>query len=331
MKSLPRILTKLNAHRRTRPRLTKKVNPFLRFAYDASRNSRSRPVRRTEPSESRLGKRKESIEASESEEKDKPKVRRTAVQNKSPLKASGSSKVRVYEYLRGIDDNLDVGLDIVFCGINPGKKSAEIGHHFGNPNNHFWSCLHESGLTSRRLDPREDASLPKLFSMGLTNLTDRPTATETELSKTEQVGGVPALLGKLAQYRPRILCFVGLGIADIVKSRALAVGTSGARKTNGSKEKAVVGLQPYKMVHSELGSNDIHETLFFAVSCTSGRVVRYQKSDKVRQFQELHDLLNELKCGRIDTTAMASVKAPLAIIQQAKDDSDQDTKAIVIN
>ncbi|KDR76557.1 hypothetical protein GALMADRAFT_210510 [Galerina marginata CBS 339.88] len=214
--------------------------------------------------ESRLGKRKVSIEASERGEKDKPKVRRTAVQNKSPLKASGSSKVRVYEHLRGSDNHLDVGLI-------PWQKSAEIGHHFGNPNNHFWSCLHEPGESAFfgvYSIQREDASLPKLCSISFyrtgsilivayptqTNLTDRPTAIETELSETEQVGGVPALLNKLAQYPLRILCFVGLGIADIVKSRAFAVGTSGARKASGSKEKAVVGLQPYKMVHSELDS-----------------------------------------------------------------------------
>ncbi len=28
---------------------------------------------------------------------------------------------------------------------SPGQKSAEIGHHFGNPTNHFWPCLYESG------------------------------------------------------------------------------------------------------------------------------------------------------------------------------------------
>jgi TDG/mug DNA glycosylase family protein len=51
---------------------------------------------------------------------------------------------------------------VVFCGIkynlshfynkaltlfcdSPGQKSAEIGHHFGGPTNHFWPCLYESG------------------------------------------------------------------------------------------------------------------------------------------------------------------------------------------
>jgi hypothetical protein len=50
------------------------------------------------------------------------------------------------------------------------------------------------------------------------------------------------------------------------------------RAGNGAKSKAEVGLQPYKVVHSQtIGSTaDVSETLFFAVSSTSGRVVRYQ-------------------------------------------------------
>ncbi|KAF8970310.1 hypothetical protein BDZ97DRAFT_1914630 [Flammula alnicola] len=47
--------------------------------------------------------------------------------------SSGSKRVKIYEHLREINDNLDVGLDIVFCGINPGEQSAKIGHHYGNP------------------------------------------------------------------------------------------------------------------------------------------------------------------------------------------------------
>lgn len=31
---------------------------------------------------------------------------------------------------------------------SPGQKSAEIGHHFGGPTNHFWPCLYESGVCS---------------------------------------------------------------------------------------------------------------------------------------------------------------------------------------
>lgn len=41
---------------------------------------------------------------------------------------------------------------------------------------------------------------------------------QNELSLDERTAGVPALLTKVAKYRPRILCFIGLGIAKIVQA-----------------------------------------------------------------------------------------------------------------
>ena len=41
---------------------------------------------------------------------------------------------------------------------------------------------------------------------------------ESELSKAEQIVGVSELMQKITQHQPRITCFVGLGIANIVKS-----------------------------------------------------------------------------------------------------------------
>ncbi|KAG7095276.1 hypothetical protein E1B28_006049 [Marasmius oreades] len=76
-----------------------------------------------------------------------------------------------YSHLRHINDCLLENLDIVFCGINPGQRSAETGHHFAHPSNHFWKCLHLSGLTPQRIHPTEDYTLPEKFSLGLVSLT----------------------------------------------------------------------------------------------------------------------------------------------------------------
>lgn len=71
---------------------------------------------------------------------------------------------------------------------------------------------------------------------------------------------------------------MGLGIADVVKSETVlpdgaTVKTKG--KKGKSKEKATVGIQCYKLFHRD--AEGTHgETLFFAVSSTSGRVVHYQ-------------------------------------------------------
>ncbi|EDR07088.1 uncharacterized protein LACBIDRAFT_298866 [Laccaria bicolor S238N-H82] len=152
------------------------------------------------------------------------------------------------------------------------QTSAEIGYHFGGPTNHFWSRLFKSGFTTRLLRPQEDFTLPEEFSIGMTNLVDRPTAEQSELSKAEQIAGVPALLAKIATHRPKIVCFVGLGIADIVKSKVMPAG-------KGPKTKAAVGIQPYKLQYQDEQACP-KETLFYAVSSTSGRVVKYQASPR---------------------------------------------------
>jgi G:T/U-mismatch repair DNA glycosylase len=40
---------------------------------------------------------------------------------------------------------------IVFCGINPGFRSAAAGAHFANPRNDFWRLLADARLTARLL------------------------------------------------------------------------------------------------------------------------------------------------------------------------------------
>ena len=41
-----------------------------------------------------------------------------------------------------LDDLLEPGLRVLFCGINPGLYSAATGFHFARPGNRFWPALH---------------------------------------------------------------------------------------------------------------------------------------------------------------------------------------------
>ncbi|KAI1785071.1 uracil-DNA glycosylase-like protein [Ganoderma leucocontextum] len=120
-----------------------------------------------------------------------------------------------YAHLDALSDHLGEGpdmLNVMFCGINPGQMSATLGHHFAHPTNHFWKCLHASQLTDRLLNPREDHTLPADYSIGLTNLVSRPSASAAELANTEFTAGVPTLLRKIVERRPQIVCFVGKAI-----------------------------------------------------------------------------------------------------------------------
>jgi len=150
----------------------------------------------------------------------------------------------------------------------------------------------------RLLDPRENYILPQEFSIGLTNLVSRATIEQSELSKAEQINGISELMQKITQHRPRITCFVGLGIADIVKS--VLTGT----KCLKSKTRTAIGLQPYKVIYPNRNPS---ETLFYAVSSTSGRVVQYQKSDKVQQFTDLRVLVDKMKRGDLDTEGLVPI------------------------
>ena len=59
-----------------------------------------------------------------------------------------------------LPDVLAPGLDVVFCGINPGLYSAATGHHFARPGNRFWPALHLGGFTPRLFTPAEQDQLP---------------------------------------------------------------------------------------------------------------------------------------------------------------------------
>src|SRR5580765_6037762 len=54
-----------------------------------------------------------------------------------------------------VPDVLAPGLDVVFCGINPGRVSAAARAHFANPRNDFWRLLHDAGFTPRLYAPEE--------------------------------------------------------------------------------------------------------------------------------------------------------------------------------
>lgn len=105
-----------------------------------------------------------------------------------------------------LPDYLAPGLDIVFVGINPGERSARIGHYYGNPRNPFWRLLHGAGLTPRQLEPEEDHLLPT-FGIGITDIVKRPSRGVGDLTGAEFRRGRSALEAKVLQARPRIVCF----------------------------------------------------------------------------------------------------------------------------
>ena len=107
-----------------------------------------------------------------------------------------------------VPDILAPGLRVVFCGINPGRRSAAAGCHFANPRNDFWRLLADAGLTPRRLDPSDQWTMLKL-GYGLTNAAHRTTRGSSDLRRAD-FAGTPERLARIAdELAPEILAFVG--------------------------------------------------------------------------------------------------------------------------
>jgi TDG/mug DNA glycosylase family protein len=154
------------------------------------------------------------------------------------------------------------GLDVLFCGINPGLESAARGHNFARPGNRFWPALHGAGFTPRLLRPEEDGLLPQ-FGLGMTNVVDRPSRGAADLSADELRAGAWEVERLVLRYEPRVLAVVGVG----------------AYRTGFGRPKAAIGLQP-----DTIGGRPV-----WVLPNPSGLNAHYQLPELVRLFGELRE------------------------------------------
>lgn len=117
----------------------------------------------------------------------------------------------------GLPDYLAPGLSVLFVGINPGLRSAEVGHHFAGPSNRFWKLLFDASLIPFPMTYRDDWQLLE-FGYGLTNLIARPTAGVQDLGKQDFLQGHQALVTKITTYQPRLVALLGVGMARMLLS-----------------------------------------------------------------------------------------------------------------
>lgn len=136
-----------------------------------------------------------------------------AKKRRQPSKYAPPSK---YAHLPTLVDVLEPNLICVFVGTNPGIRTATSGHAYAHPSNLFWKLLHSCGCTDERLKPEQDVDLPRLYSMGNTNIVERPSKDAAELSKAEMTAGTAILEEKFRRYRPEAVCIVGKGIWEAV-------------------------------------------------------------------------------------------------------------------
>nr|WP_199000324.1 G/U mismatch-specific DNA glycosylase [Flavobacterium sp. ASV13] len=107
-----------------------------------------------------------------------------------------------------LTDIIDHNLKVLFCGINPGLKSALDGHHFSGRGNRFWKVLHQSGFTPEQIEPENDTTILQ-SGLGLTTAVARATARADELSKEEFKESIEIFKTKVEQFQPQYIAFLG--------------------------------------------------------------------------------------------------------------------------
>ena len=157
-------------------------------------------------------------------------------------------------------DVIAPGLQVLFCGINPGLYTAAVGHHFARPGNRFWPALFASGFTDRLVSPFDERELLKQ-GYGITNGVMRATATADELTREELQAGGKRLVTKVRRYKPAFLAVLGLG----------------AYRAAWQQPRAVIGRQDQM----------VGETVVWVLPNPSGLNAHYQANDLARVFREL--------------------------------------------
>lgn len=110
------------------------------------------------------------------------------------------------------------GVRVLLVGINPGVRSATVGHHFAGYSNRFWKLLYESHLVTEPIGSADDARLPE-WGLGMTNLIARPTPGIGTLRPEEYAAGARVLRRKVRRFKPAVVAFVGVTLFRAVFGR----------------------------------------------------------------------------------------------------------------
>ncbi|KAJ2020085.1 uracil DNA N-glycosylase Thp1 [Coemansia sp. S680] len=207
--------------------------------------------------------------------------------SRTPPKRTKPTEAELAE-LAPIPEVLRPNLDILFVGINPGVVSGRKQLHFGNPQNFFWKGLYQSSLIPQNIAPEDGHKLWTNWNMSIVNLVQRTTPSTSDLSRKEMRDAVPDLCQKISENKPKVVCFVGIGIYEIFAAQT---------KPTPGLQSVVYDLSASDRVQPPLRSLAANETLnsnepsqfayLFVMPSTSGRTTAYQNPEKLMYFRQL--------------------------------------------
>ena len=171
----------------------------------------------------------------------------------------------------GLRDRIGRGVRVLLVGINPGVRSAAIGHHFAGYSNRFWKLLFEARLVPEPIGYLDDRRLPE-WGFGITNLIPRPTPGIDTLRPEEYAAGERALRRKIRRVKPEVVVFVGVTLFRAVfKKRA--------------GEAISLGLQPELLEGARL----------FVLPNPSGRNANFSYEEMLAAFKSLQRFVRSVR------------------------------------
>jgi TDG/mug DNA glycosylase family protein len=185
--------------------------------------------------------------------------------------------------MRPLKDRVGPGMHVLFVGINPGIRSAALGHHFAGYSNRFWKLLYESRLVSEPIGTEDDVRLPE-WGFGITNLVPRPTPGIDTLRPDEFVSGLRTLRRKIRRWQPEVIALVGVTLA-----------------------RALFDLRGIARVDLGLHGETFEGARVFVLPNPSGRNANFSYQEMLKAFRDLRRLVN-----RMEREASAERTRPLA-------------------
>jgi TDG/mug DNA glycosylase family protein len=183
--------------------------------------------------------------------------------------------------MKKLPDYINPGVKVLFVGINPGFRSATVGHHFAGYSNRFWKLLCESKLVTVPLSYHDDWRLPQ-WGVGLTNIVSRPTSGSNALTSRDYQIGRTRLAAKIRKHRISIIALLGVTLCPILFPRT----PSGGPQSEHKPSKPRLGFQPETFADARV----------FLLPNPSGRNAYYSYADMLSYFKKLTKFVRTGDC-----------------------------------
>ena len=182
-----------------------------------------------------------------------------------------------------LPDYINPGVKVLFVGINPGLRSATVGHHFAGYSNRLWKLLRESHLVPEPLTYQDDWRLPQ-WGIGLTNIVSRPTSGSNELTPKDYQKGRARLATKIREYRISVVALLGVTLFPML----FPPNPSQRSRSRQKPAKPQLGLQAQTFAGAKV----------FLLPNPSGRNAHYSYSVMLGCFKKLTKSLRPGKSKR---------------------------------